>query len=588
MILSLSVFVSAQLSFVSSEIIYDESRLTTLDFSGLGFVSVNISEYQFTPRTSGNDDVYVGVYETEEELDGDDFDSIINKQVEVSRNHGNELSVLNAGTPDFYYYRLTGEFAPCDECDVEPIDYGYIYWMSGVNSVVFSINDFSFLDGSDKYRYDEIVSLVNDYREIYPVEGDDIKPTEEGNEEVYNRCTTTNFRFAFVLLGREESDITSEKIEKLNTIKNTFSQAFSEATDNLATADVSHPVQTIIDDGSLMNEDRTEFYRDGVVKKFLETNPDTFNFIVSYNSYELSTGMEFLSTNHIVYGIGRDVYVDEQREGRPMFGIHTQNLFGIAHMGIPIDNIDLTTADYINGILHEIGHQWCCEVGDDFAKGQNDARLEIVQQGRMHFYRGLQSTSETGSPMNSDNWVSNGDGSYKRDNKEGVKKYHPFQLYFMGLLNTKNYDFNKKFQIYDAGIVGNDFDDQTAYPYKELSINDIISVEGERRCVDSELQTEKTIEIKPTEEPVDLPEGRTEEDMVLICAGCVEQNKCFPIGYRTDEEYCSGDETFASQKESDASCNNNFECSTNLCIDNECVSSGFWQKILRFFKNLFG
>lgn len=262
-----SIIVSAQLSYVSSEIIYDESRLSTLDFSGLGFVSANISDYQFTPRTSGNDDFWVAVYETEEELNGDDFDSIINKQVEVSRNHGNELSVLNAGTLDFYYYRLTGEFAPCDECDVESIDYGYIYWISGVNSVVFSLQDFSFLGGNDRNRYDEIVSLVNYYREIYPVEGDYIKPTEE---------------------------------------------------------------------------------------------------------------------------------------------------------------------------------------------------------------------------------------------------------------------------------------------------------------------------------PVDLPEGGTEEDMVLICAGCVKENKCFPMGYRTDVEYCSGDEAFILQKKSDASCNNNFECSTNLCIDNECVSSGFWQKIIRFFKNLFG
>jgi hypothetical protein len=297
--------------------------------------------------------------------------------------------------------------------------------------------------------------------------------------------------------------------------------------------------------------------------------------------------MKFLTTNHITYGIGKDFYVDEQKEGRPMFGIHTQNLFGIAHIGIPIDDIDLTTEDYINGILHEIGHQWCCSVGDNFAKGQNNEKLEIIQQG-MHFYRGLQSTSETGSPMNSDNWVSKGDGSYKRDNKDGVKKYHPFQLYFMGLLNTKNYDFNKKFQIYNAGIVGEDFDDQNAYPYKEISINDIISVEGERRCVESELQAENINEIKPTEEPADLPEDIIEEDKEIICVGCVKEDKCFPISYRTDTQYCSGDEVFILQKESDATCNNNFECSTNLCIDNECVSSGFWKKILRFFKNLFG
>jgi len=72
------------------------------------------------------------------------------------------------------------------------------------------------------------------------------------------------------------------------------------------------------------------------------------------------------------------------------------------------------------------------------------------------------------------------------------------------------------------------------------------------------------------------------------CNGCTLGDNCYIIGYRKDEEYCSEDREFINQKTSDASCDNSFECSSNLCIDNECISSGLWQKFLTWFENLFG
>jgi uncharacterized membrane protein YgcG len=74
----------------------------------------------------------------------------------------------------------------------------------------------------------------------------------------------------------------------------------------------------------------------------------------------------------------------------------------------------------------------------------------------------------------------------------------------------------------------------------------------------------------------------------IICDGCILGNKCAPIGYRQDGKYCTINSEFISQSEADASCNNNFECSTNLCIDNKCVSSGLWQKFIRWLSRLFG
>jgi len=74
----------------------------------------------------------------------------------------------------------------------------------------------------------------------------------------------------------------------------------------------------------------------------------------------------------------------------------------------------------------------------------------------------------------------------------------------------------------------------------------------------------------------------------IICNGCILGNKCAPVGYRQEGKYCTLNSEFVSQLGAEASCENNFECSTNLCIDNQCVSSGLWQKFIRWFSKLFG
>ncbi len=298
-------------------------------------------------------------------------------------------------------------------------------------------------------------------------------------------CNQNNFKFAFVLLGRDQADISQSKIDKLNNIKSKFKTDFEYATGNLATADVSYPVQTMIDDGRLMDPEKTGFYRHWIANKFLESNPDEFDFIVGFTGFTGTNQQDNFIVDPDVYGIGIDGVVDtinnlERTYGFKQNGVITNRLKSVVYWST-IGGLDAYDLSHSNGLLHEVGHHWCCYVGDNFAKGTNNAQLEIIQQG-IHFYRGLKSPFTTGTPMNSDNWVANGDGSYRRVNAEGPQKYHPFQLYFIGLLNRNNYDFAKKFTVYNAGVVGEDFNDQQASPYKEVSINDIIAVEGERRC----------------------------------------------------------------------------------------------------------
>ena len=99
-------------------------------------------------------------------------------------------------------------------------------------------------------------------------------------------------------------------------------------------------------------------------------------------------------------------------------------------------------------------------------------------------------------------------------------------------------------------------------------------------------------EIEPSDEtgPIDIPEEveNSEEISSRICGGCVRDKKCYPFGYRKSGEYCSENYNFIEQQQEESTCENNFECSSNLCIDSQCISSGFWQKLMNWFKNLFG
>lgn len=93
--------------------------------------------------------------------------------------------------------------------------------------------------------------------------------------------------------------------------------------------------------------------------------------------------------------------------------------------------------------------------------------------------------------------------------------------------------------------------------------------------------------IKGKNIPVETEKSKIEE--ILICKdSCPLDGKCYPFGYRKTGKFCSDSGSFILQLKDDSSCDNNFECSTNLCIDGQCISSGMIQKMLRWFKKIFG
>ena len=79
------------------------------------------------------------------------------------------------------------------------------------------------------------------------------------------------------------------------------------------------------------------------------------------------------------------------------------------------------------------------------------------------------------------------------------------------------------------------------------------------------------------------------KEEVLICKdSCPFESRCYPFGHRIKGSFCSNDGSFVEQLKEETTCENNFECSSNLCIDSKCVSSSLIQKVLSWLKNIFG
>jgi hypothetical protein len=72
------------------------------------------------------------------------------------------------------------------------------------------------------------------------------------------------------------------------------------------------------------------------------------------------------------------------------------------------------------------------------------------------------------------------------------------------------------------------------------------------------------------------------------CSGCYANDSCLPLGFRKEGKYCSEEKLMIIQKQSEESCDNNFECGGNICASGKCVSADLISKILNWLKEIFG
>ena len=89
------------------------------------------------------------------------------------------------------------------------------------------------------------------------------------------------------------------------------------------------------------------------------------------------------------------------------------------------------------------------------------------------------------------------------------------------------------------------------------------------------------------------PDGSCKEKCEEVSAekcdyGCLYNTNCLPIGVRAKDLYCGIDGTLTNQLKADESCDNNFECESNICVNDKCISGSLIQRFLDWFKKLFG
>ena len=77
-------------------------------------------------------------------------------------------------------------------------------------------------------------------------------------------------------------------------------------------------------------------------------------------------------------------------------------------------------------------------------------------------------------------------------------------------------------------------------------------------------------------------------NQTTLCDGC-KTDRCYPFGYRKNGDYCSVTTlSFVTQLPSGESCQNNFECGSNVCVSGQCISQNVFQRFLRWLNGLFG
>ena len=92
---------------------------------------------------------------------------------------------------------------------------------------------------------------------------------------------------------------------------------------------------------------------------------------------------------------------------------------------------------------------------------------------------------------------------------------------------------------------------------------------------------------KETKKQKESHSRNKEGDEEIICKGCLLNKTCYPLGYRINKKFCANDYNLTPQLEENSKCENNFECQSNVCISDECISTGFIRKIINWFKNFF-
>lgn len=309
-------------------------------------------------------------------------------------------------------------------------------------------------------------------------------------------CNQKDFTMALIFVidtSRVNATDIARYKDQLSYIINRFPLAFSSATSGLATMTIpSDPV--IFDSAGLITNGNLNV--NATIKKFYQTNSDSFDFISLFVNDPTGSWHSIVQNN--IKNIGTSVVNMSNNYGS------NGRLIGINYMGNVIDNPNNIISCYQNEkndigpitidnqcgmgiLLHETEHQWASFTGD-IVQGSNASAVSLglrdENSGGVHYYHGLTSPTNTVDPLYPISWQKSQDGMAFLNVTSGsdLYKFHPFTLYYMGLLPQNQYD--TKFNILQTDSTytqGEKVYDSMQF-YKQVSVNDIIAKEGLRSC----------------------------------------------------------------------------------------------------------
>lgn len=174
--------------------------------------------------------------------------------------------------------------------------------------------------------------------------------------------------------------------------------------------------------------------------------------------------------------------------------------------------------------------------------------------------------------------IFNGDGTYKVTNNDLVVAENGYRIKIIRVVSTYATWWNE-LELQDSNgrkiyefKVSKDY--RTEKPvYNSLNGSDIVLY----LTSDQSTITVRSLKVEENEIEDNLVEENNSKT-----------NECKDIGLRNNGEYCSIDKIWDKQKTTQELCENNFECESNICVSGECIDSGLLQRILIWFKRLFG
>ncbi|MDO8482966.1 MAG: hypothetical protein Q7S86_04075 [bacterium] len=336
------------------------------------------------------------------------------------------------------------------------------------------------------------------------------------NSNLATDCNRNKFSAAFVLVSPDPSDQKTKEFSNfLEDLQGKFEQAFKDATYGLATMKVEDIFITKTGSEDYI-DNPSQIVLSNVTKDLIAKNGDKYDLVYVFTNYDPKTNAWFyVRSRSFIKNIGFIISNNSTYYGS--FG----KLLGVAFMGDFLSEYKNslneprtlasrlpTDAPWGMGLLlHETGHQWCCQLGDKFSGNGDTSKVEIIAGGS-HTYRGLEAPAKTQDPMfGSLPWVlDENSGTYFLEKATTIAgfgtnadyadfgfnwsmdfayehypiRYHPVTLYAMGLLPKDQY--SKEFNIVDIEEEVGNSKVTDAKKYSKTSVNDIIKIFGERTC----------------------------------------------------------------------------------------------------------